>query len=64
MNLNDISACKKPVTASKYSEYVGPSGVGSITVTIPRIGYTAGECIPVSAEIENVSHESIKKTTE
>ena len=34
----------------------------SAQVRIPRYGYTPGECIPISAEVENLSNKLMNNT--
>ena len=57
-DLNNVQGVNNPQTNSNSKEFgfcCCTSGPLSATVRIPRFGYTPGEIMPISAEIENLS---------
>ena len=57
-DLNNVQGANNPQTNSNSKEFgfcCCTSGPLSATVRIPRFGYTPGEIMPISAEIENLS---------
>ena len=65
MDLNQDASLSKPVTASNdktFGCFCCTSGPLSAMVNLPRSGYTGGESIPISAEIENLSDKVMSKS--
>ena len=66
VDLNQIQAAGQPQVNSNSKTFgclCCTSGPLSATIRIPRYGYTPGEVIPVSAEIENLSGKAMNHTT-
>ena len=65
MDLNQIPSMADPITVSNHKTFgclCCTSGPLSATVNLPRSGYTGGESIPVTADIENLSNKVMNKS--
>ena len=65
MDLNQNASLGNPVTVSNNKTFgccCCTSGPLSAMVNLPRSGYTGGESIPISAEIENLSDKVMSKS--
>ena len=64
-DLNNVIGVNNPQTNSNTKTFgflCCTSGPLSATMRIPRYGYTPGEAIPISAEIENLSDKQMNST--
>ena len=64
-DLNNIPGSNNPQTNSNSKTFgfcCCTSGPLSATMRIPRYGYTPGEIIPISAEVENLSDKQMNST--
>ena len=65
VDLNQMPSISEPITVTN-SKHFGilccRSGPLIATVNIPRVGYVAGEGIPISANIENGSTKTMSNT--
>ena len=65
LDLNQIPSMSNLVTVSNQKTFgccCCKTGPLSATVNLPRSGYTGGESIPVTAEIDNLSNKVMNKS--